>query len=252
MNKVFYMMPYFMLALLIIAMPAWIHAEQSIDPKTAKQYITDILSHPDFDTTREESRWRYLGEWTTEETPEPQPSISFFSGLIGGIAQLFELLLWLLVGVGIILLVLYGSRWLKQWQPEKAKPKEYVATPRLLNQELKKGTVLSNNLSEQAWTLWQSGKPVAAISLLYRGALSVLKTRDCLTIHDSATENECLRLVKKQQPTELSEYFFSLTRAWQTLAYANRQPTEIEAQRLCHEWPQYFLMKNDLSHQKNS
>jgi len=223
----------------LFLVPTSVESTQPVDPEAAKQYIAEILSEPDFKTTREEYQWRYLGECTPKEEQEPQSTAVSFS-FIGVIAQLFELLLWVLLGAGIIVLVIYGSRWLEQWRPRKANRSDYVATPRLLNQEIINGQILPTDISQQAWTLWQSGQPVAAISLLYRGALSVLIAREGLTINDSATENECLRLVKYKQPVELTGYFSGLTRAWQNLAYANRLPSETDAQRLCHEWPQYF------------
>ncbi len=241
-HHLFYQLFWFILSLTAISLaPTTVESKQPVDPEDAKQYIAEILSEPDFKTTREEYRWRYLGEWTTDETPErTEESTSVSFSFIGFIAQLFEFMLWILLGVGIIVLVIYGSRWIERWYPRQSKQPDYVATPRLLNQEIIIGQISPKDISQQAWTLWQSGNPVAAISLLYRGALSVLRTREGLTINDSATENECLRLVKHQQPVELTGYFSSLTRAWQNLAYAKRPPSEIEAQRLCHEWPQYF------------
>ncbi|HDN26699.1 MAG TPA: DUF4129 domain-containing protein [Thioploca sp.] len=236
----------FILSITVVSIaPTLVESKESVDPKMAKQYIAEILSQPEFKTTREESRWRYTNEQSAEEYAEETParsdkstSISF--GFTGFIAQLLELLLWILLGVGIILLVIYGSRWLEQWRPPKsAKQEDYTATPRLLQKGIK-GAVLQKEISQQAWALWQSGNAVAAISLLYRGALSVLITRDGLTIDESATESECLRRVKYKQPVELTAYFSGLTRAWQKIAYAGRPPSDVEAQRLCEQWQQHF------------
>jgi len=206
-----------------------------VKPEIAKQYITEILSQPDFKTTREESRLHYLGE-SSENTPttDATPPISY--SFIGLIAKLFELLLWILLGVGIIVLVIYGSRWLEHLQ-KNIKQDNYTATPRLLKKGVKT-THLPLDISKQAWKLWQSGKASAAISLLYRGAISVLTVRHRLSINDGATENECLRRVKSKQPIELYNYFAGLTRVWQNIAYASLQPSEAEAQRLCEQWEQ--------------
>ncbi len=206
------------------------------EPKKAKEYITEILSQPEFQTTREESRWRYIGESSIKER-EPTEPIS--PNFIGFIAQLFELLLWILLGVGIVLLIIYGSRWIGQLRLQKTPKSDYTATPHLLEKGIKKA-LLPTNISQEAWKFWQSGEPLIAISLLYRGALSVLITRDELNIDDSATENECIRLVKQKQAVELTTYFSGLTRAWQKIAYAEQQPSDIEAQRLCEEWQQHF------------
>lgn len=218
--------------LLIICLTAPALAESPVAPKMAKQYIAEILSQPEFKTTREEYRWHYIGESSPDTPPEPTSTASNF---ISFIAQLFELLLWILLAVGIILLIIYGSPWLKKLRPP-ANP-DYTANPHLLEEKL---AILPTDIPQQAWKLWQSDNAVLAISLLYRGALSVLTTRDELTIDESATESECLRLVKYKQPIELSAYFSILTSTWQNIAYAGRQPSNVEAQRLCDQWQQYF------------
>jgi hypothetical protein len=209
----------------------------NLEPELAKQTITEVLAEPEFQHTREEYRWEYIGDSSSKPELPKIDSSSF--NFLNFIARLLELLLWILLGAGIIFLIIYVSRWLKllptpyNKSDSIAKPK-----PRLLNQELT--DKLPINIPQTAWEFWQSGKTVAAISLLYRGALSVLITREGLNINNSATENECLRKVKSKQPPEISKYFSELTRTWQKMAYAGSLPSDIEAQQLCQEWQRYF------------
>jgi len=211
-----------------------VEATEPVDSKKAKQYITEILAQPEFKTTREETRLRYIGENSNEGISQELTPHSF--NFINVIAQIFELLLWILLGIGIILLIVYSSRRWKRPQPTN-QPKY---SPHLVTEKAKT-TLLSVNIPQQAWTLWQNGSERAAISLLYQGALAVLITRDGLLIEESATENECLRLVKYKQPLELSKYFSALSQVWQNIAYAKRQPNNEEMQQLCEEWQQHFL-----------
>ena len=233
--------------IIIFTTPTFAEPSKPIDPKKAKQYIAEILSQPEFKTTREESYWKYIGESSSEDTttkadttsaePFKLPSMSF--SFIGIIAELFELLLWILLGIGIILLIIHGSRWWKQVQKQPTIKQDYTATPRLLDKFVT-NDFLPTDIPQRAWTLWQAGDVLVAISLLYRGALSVLITRDGLAINESATEKECLRLVRYKQHIELTAYFVNLSRAWQNIAYAGRQPNYITAQQLCEGWRQYF------------
>ena len=224
--------------MLCLILPVWAMQKEHVDPKMAKQYIAEILSQPEFKTTREEYQWRYIGKSSIEEAPvESTSSIDFFRKLI---AQLFELLLWILLGTGIILFVIYGSRWLEQMHTKKIVKPDYVTTPPRLVSENTTNLLLPTNISQQAWLLWQSGDVAAAISLLYRGALSALITRDRLDIDDSTTESECLHLVKNKQSFELYSYFAELTSTWQNIAYAKRLPSENKVQKLCKEWELYF------------
>ncbi|KHD08776.1 hypothetical protein PN36_12945 [Candidatus Thiomargarita nelsonii] len=229
----------------------------TVDPKMAKQYIADILSQPEFKNTREEYRLKYIGEFSfkegTEETLKEGAQETLKEGTEEtlkegtqetlkprtleniGLAQVFELLLWILLAVGLIRVIIYVSPWLEQLRPA-----DKTTNPRLLDKEVKKAQMSLPNISQQAWTFWQTGASRTAISLLYRGALSVLNTRNSLNIDDSATDSECLRRVKQTQAIELMNYFTGLTRVWQNIAYAGRLPTELEVQQLCQEWQVYF------------
>jgi hypothetical protein len=210
-------------------------------PEVAKPYITEILAQPEFKTTQEKSYWKYIGESSSapKELTSSTPSSLISFELIGFIAEILELLLWLLLGFGILFVIIYGVRWLERQRSQTLIKKNYTATPRFLDQK-PNSIQLPANISQQAWLLWQAGDALAALSLLYRGALSVLITSKGLTIDDSATESECLRLVKSKQSIELSSYFSNLTHTWQNMAYARRQPSEVDAQILCKEWRQHF------------
>lgn len=235
--KLLYLALILILLGLYLLKPVVFATKEPVKPEMAKQYITEILKQSEFQTTREETHWRYI-EGKESKSPTTN-SISLWPLFLTSLAQLFELLLWILLGIGIILLILRAPRWLEQFQSHLTVQPTYTVEPRLLDKQVKRENWLPN-LSHQAWALWQVGQAQAAISLLYRGALTVLTTRDGLPIQDSATENECLRLVQRKQSTELANYFSELTHIWQTLAYAQRLPTDTEAQYLCQEWQTHF------------
>ena len=224
-----------------LAIPA-----QSINPQQAKQYITEILQQPEFQTKQTQCHWDYQESASSQPTshqPTSQPqrhTATIEMNWIGTIAQLLEILLWIFLGMIILLFFFYSYRWLKQLKPKQIDPKPtYIPTPRLLDKnQLIIG--LPSNIPQHAWTLWQTGENQATLSLLYRGALSVLNTRDNLAIQASATENECLGFVKQQQSPELSNYFFQLIQSWQQVAYAQRLPSDTEVQFLCEKWSDYF------------
>jgi hypothetical protein len=229
-----------------LAIPA-----QSINPQQAKQYITEILQQPEFQTKQTQCYWDYQESASSQPTshqltphqPTSQPqrhTATIDMNWIGTIAQLLEILLWIFLGMIIWLFFFYGYRWLEQLKPKRIDPKPtYIPTPRLLNKN-QPLISLSPNIPQHVWTLWQTGENQAALSLLYRGTLSILNTRDDLAIQASATENECLSFVKQQQSPELTNYFFQLVQCWQQVAYAQRLPSDTEVQFLCEKWSDYF------------
>ena len=216
---------------------------EPVNPELAKKYITDILRQPEFQTTREEQHWQRIDEsgdepTVTEEVPE---DFSLLPGLIVILANSLEILLWILLGLVIVFLLRRAPHWLEKFSFQTKDQPIHVVQPRILDESLKDNPFAkSSSLSRQAWAIWQAGQPRVAISLLYRGALAILISRHKLAILDSATESECVRLVERHQPVELFNYFSELTRHWQSVAYAQRFPSDMEAQQLCKEWAQYF------------
>jgi len=232
----------FLLFLLTVVSTTSVFAQSEEPVDDPKKYIAEILSQPEFKTTREESSWKYIGNslMPSQQTIESTGSVLSFD-FISLMAQFMELMFWFLLGIGIILLIAYGPRWLKKWPFQSPSQSEYTANPRLLSLDnLVEKYLLPPDIPQQAWLFWQSGEISVAISLLYRGALSALIIEHGLHIDDSATERECLHLVEKQEAFELYAYFSQLTVIWQNIAYAGRQPTDAEVQRLCREWQHYF------------
>ena len=85
---------------------------------------------------------------------------------------------------------------------------------------------------------WDKGKRRQALSILFRGTIQVLSERNILVIADFATEEECLKMVRRKVQGELLTFFTDLTRAWQKTAYAHRSPETAHFQTLCHQWEQ--------------
>lgn len=207
---------------------------------SAKPIITEILATPEFSTYREKANIHYIGKRAERKksTDEREFLSNFFS--IATIAVFFEWLLWIVIAVGVGMFVFYNRYWLDQWRDNIRQVPEFTEISEQRTRLPEKDDALPNNLAEQAWQLWQAGKQVSALSLLYRGALAILSSRDKLAVHASATEGECVRLVKRQQSVELSRYFSKLTDAWQKTAYSHRLPTTQEVQQLCEQWNDYF------------
>jgi len=213
---------------------------ETADPRLAKHYINDILQQPEFETTRQVYRWRYMGDSETQQQadefwPDIQPLIRF-------IAQMFELLLWLCLGLGMGILLYYIWRWQPGLEHPQSTPSS--ATPQ---QRLSPETItLPEDIPEHAWQLWQRGAHQAALSILYRGALVSVTQHHHLAIAPGATEQECLQCIRLNCSDALVDYFALLTHHWQNSAYGQRQPTEAEIQALCQHWSRHFTHATSL------
>lgn len=219
----------------------------ALTPVEAKQEIDTVLADEDFSTTEMVGQWIYIGD--PRETSAPRSEIdwtwlSYLAQLVQNTAQLVELLLWLVViGLIIALLTYYRRYWLPllQWNPTK---RRQLDPPPLHRRTFTRKAQQSNAFPSQpeqvAWQLWQQGEAHAAVSLLYRSALSILQQHAQVPIEDSSTEADCMRLVSRHCTAEMGQYFNHLTQQWQYLAYADRLPSEATMQALCQQWAVVF------------
>ncbi|HEX5127178.1 MAG TPA: DUF4129 domain-containing protein [Rhodocyclaceae bacterium] len=98
---------------------------------------------------------------------------------------------------------------------------------------------LPSDIAGAAMNLLQTGQPREAMSLLFRGALSVLAHRDRVPFSRGDTEGDCLDRVFKHVPHSAS-FFARMMGCWQMLAYAHREVVASEIEALCREWPRNF------------
>lgn len=218
----------------------------SAQSQQIEQHIEEILQQPEFDTTEQQHYWKYIGDERESTSIEADSEWTLPFSWISIWANLFEILLWIAITSAIAWLIYKAlqSPLLQQWvnQSETYQPN--------VNSELIqafKNVPLPDDIAQQAWKLWEQNQHRQAMSLLYRGTLQHLQQQYEIAIYDSATENECVRMVSRTQSTDLSHYFSRLTRAWQSLAYGKRSPDSQEVQQLCEQWSQFFHCTPDFN-----
>ncbi|WP_353572993.1 DUF4129 domain-containing protein [Candidatus Albibeggiatoa sp. nov. BB20] len=218
-----------------------VSAQSIAKPEQSKQYIEQVLQQSEFETVEKQQYWKYIGDSLASEDSEATEGWQLPLSWISLWAQLFEVLLWITIA-GVIGWIIYKTlqnpalqQWLNQKQSNIYQPQvTFSLIPKPENDSL------PDNIAQQTWELWEQGEHRQAVSLLYRGTLLQLQQQYEMAIYDSATENECVRLVRRTQGVDLSTYFSRLTRAWQILAYGKHLPDSNEIQQLCEQWTQHF------------
>ena len=84
--------------------------------------------------------------------------------------------------------------------------------------------------------LWLAGERRAALSLLYRGALSRLVHSYGVAIGDASTEGDCVRLARGALPTASADFVAALVQAWQVAVYGDRVLATEHVLRLCDDF----------------
>lgn len=95
---------------------------------------------------------------------------------------------------------------------------------------------LPEDVVAAARAAWERGDATLALSLLYRGALVRLAKRGALEIPESATENECLRAVRRMETDGIAGAFGALTGAWVRARYGHSAPAAAEFGALCEDF----------------
>ena len=92
---------------------------------------------------------------------------------------------------------------------------------------------LPDDIGAAAWALWRAGRVPAALSLLYRGALSRLIHRHAVAISAATTEGECLDLARGRIDASAHRYLTQVVRAWEANIYGNRALSDAMGEALC-------------------
>ena len=161
---------------------------------------------------------------------------SWIAGFISNGAGLLEALFWIAVATLLILLLLrlrIWSSWLGRTGSGRSGNK--TAPVRLFGLDIQADAVPADILT-QIQQYIARGDLRAALSLLYRATLIKLIHLYQLDIPESATEGECLRIVRQNRPEQESSFFQRMTGIWLRLAYAHELPGSDDLQALGREW----------------
>ena len=229
--------------------PAAVSAQQH-DPAPAliKERIGDILSNPPFGAKRDSFTYQYRWE---EEEDESEPTdfdwswlkwlfdwVEWLSWLSGNVVWSLEVILWTLLIALVLLLVIFHKRWLPHLLQRRLPPAPTL--PSALFGKDQETEPLPDDIVGRARERWLKGDVRGCLSLLYRGALLRIILSRRIQLPDSATEEDCLREVIPVESAERAGYFQSLTRCWQSTAYAARSPASNQTEELLDDWQRHF------------
>jgi hypothetical protein len=204
--------------------------------KPAAQELKQVLKAPEFQQYRERLAWRYRGE----RKPREDTGTDFWANIGAFLAQISQALLWIAVAIGAVALLLVARRYLL---PYFARAPDAYRPPDALFGLAVTPESLPGDVAGTAARLAREGRLREALSLLYRGALSVLVHRDRVPLAEGDTEGDCVRAAGAALPHGSADYFGRLVAAWQRAAYAGRLPAAAEAEALAREWAPHFAAR---------
>jgi hypothetical protein len=202
----------------------------------SKQIIADIINSRNLKGERKSAKWT-LKEIDFEEPDLETPAwIKSFSVIF---ATFVEYLLWILLALIVVSLYLSRQQWMQLFSSEKEEEAVYQAPEVLFGMNVREDS-LPDDLIAEVTLLWQQQKARESLSLLYRGALIALITKEKVPLENSYTEGDILKLSQKILTDSKQHYLSELTRQWQLIAYAHRIPMDEAMEWLFSHWASDF------------
>ena len=203
---------------------------------SASNEIARILAEPEFDQHKDVKRWRWLGEEKKKEQKSSRWA-HFWSNLAKLFADISQGLLW----VAIAILVPVAFYILRNFVPEPRvrKTEDYEPPANLFGLNVAPES-LPEDIAAAAAALRRQGRLRDALSLLYRGALSVLIHRARVIVRPGDTEGDCERAAQAGIPSVASQYFSRLLTIWRQTAYAGLETNSQAIDDLCRDWKLQF------------
>ena len=131
----------------------------------------------------------------------------------------------------------YARRAAGDWLPERAKRQRSPSA--LFGLDITPES-LPPDVAGRSARRAEAGRVREALSLLYRGALSVLVNSGALEVAAGDTEGDCVRRVAACDDGGKARFFADLVAAWQSTAYAGRLPDKASLDALCSDWRAHF------------
>jgi hypothetical protein len=180
-------------------------------------------------------RWKH-SEPDSKQEPPDSSLLAWLAALARFINDASRILFWGVVAV-LVALLLVSARHLIQLRGFRHRAKAASAVSHVRDLDVRPES-LPDDVGAAAWALWQAGQIPAALSLLYRGALSRLIHKFLVPITSSATEGECLDLARGRLEPGALRYVTQVVRAWEANIYGGRTLSTAMGETLCSGFAQ--------------
>jgi hypothetical protein len=216
--------------------PGDAHAAESASSAPAEA-VREILATPEFDEYADVRRLRYTGPGWSSEPSAPGKSTDARTRGTGLLGEALRALMWVAAAVLGFYALRYARRYAGDWLPESVKRRRSPSA--LFGLEIAPES-LPPDVPAAALAAAEVGRVREALSLLYRGALSVLVNSGTLEVAAGDTEDDCVRRVAAHDDGGKARFFADLVAAWQSTAYAGRLPDKARLNALCSGWRDHF------------
>jgi hypothetical protein len=169
-----------------------------------------------------------------DQAPPSKTDLTWLGNLGIWLAESGRLLVWLVGALALAMLVVGARRWFFVHGGLASRAR--VVLPSHVRDLDIRPESLPDDIAGTARALWQRGEHRAALSLLYRGALSRLVHEHAVPIRAASTEGDCMVLASRTLSSEASGFFQGLVQAWLLTVYGARTPDDAQVMSLCERF----------------
>jgi hypothetical protein len=204
----------------------------SLEVAAVEAAASAVRADPDLGGVRKQRTWRLRDQAKPDDPPATRDP--FWASLARWLAEGGRGLVWLLGAIALAVVLVAARRWLAVHG--EAIDARGARLPSHVRELDIRPESLPADIGAAVRKLWLAGERRAALSLLYRGALSRLVHSYEVAIGDASTEGDCVRLARAALPRERSEFVAALVQAWQLAVYGDRPLATDVVLRLCDDF----------------
>jgi hypothetical protein len=199
--------------------------------------VEAVLADPVFGREVPDSEWRYRGNSEKRDGGERPAWVAWLERAAEWLAAWLRLLVYglLAVAAGVALFLLYRYR----VSLAAAAARRGAAPQTLFGLDLRPDSLPADIVAAARAEL-AAGRGVAALSLLYRGALVALIHREGVEFRAGDTAADCEGRVQGRIAAPAFAFFGDLLAAWRAAAYGHFPPEAARLERLCQGWERHF------------
>jgi len=208
-------------------------------PDDVARAVTTLRNDPNLGGPRTERSLRLKAD---KEKRKAEPPAPWLLEMVRWMSEAGRGLMWLLGAIAVALVIVFAWRWMRV-RADAVAGRAAVLPPSHVNDLDIRPDSLPDDIAGSARALWQRGEQRAALSLLYRGALSRLVHDHGVAIRSASTEGECVVLARAALPAAGGAFFERLVGAWQIAVYAARWPDAASVAALFDGFDAHFAAK---------
>ena len=191
-----------------------------------------VRADPDLGGMKKERIWR--PKLDDPKRSPPPPALAWLADFARAVAEGGRYAVWLLGAAALAVVIVAARRWIAVHGNALASPGAKL--PSHVRELDIRPESLPADIGAAVRELWLGGERRAALSLLYRGALSRLVHAHAVAIGAASTEGDCVRLARAALAAPSGDYVAALVQAWQLAVYGGRPLATPRVLALCDEF----------------